>query len=281
MLYRINPAMMSDRLRLEMKYLYRMHDHLDLDHPVTFNEKLQWLKLYDRNPKYTMMVDKYLVKDYISQTLGEGHVIPTLAVYQSADEIDFDALPNQFVMKCTHDSGGSYLCKDKSTFDFEKVKSILTKNLRTNNYNVAREWPYKNVPHRIIIDRLLDDHTGDVLRDYKFWCFNGVPTYMYCTVKDKKIYENFYDMDFKPVDINHGFERTVPEYVKPNNFERMIELATVLSKDIPFVRIDFFNVNGRLYFGECTFYDWAGLRPFVNEEWDYKLGSLIDLSMLL
>lgn len=129
-------------------------------------------------------------------------------------------------------------------------------------------------------EEFLDEGTGHELHDYKFWCFGGKPLYMYITNKGKLIKENFYDMDFNPVDINHGFERTWPEYSKPKNFEKMKELATVLSHGMPFVRIDFFDINGKLYFGECTFYDWAGLKPFVDQAWDERLGELIDLSRI-
>lgn len=252
---------------------------MDWDNPKTFNAKLTWLKVYNRKDIYTTMVDKFAVKEYVRQRIGGKYIVENYGVYDRWEDIDFDKLPNQFVLKCTHDSGGAFVCRDKTTWDREAVRKKLEENLSTYNYNIAREWPYKNVPHRMIVDRLLDDHTGNELRDYKFWCFNGKPTYMYCTIKAKSIYENFYDMDFKPVDIDHGFPRHQPEFEKPIEFEEMKELAAKLSVGIPFVRVDFFDVDGHIYFGEFTFFDWGGKRPFRNG-WDDKLGALIDLSVV-
>ncbi|MBR1461771.1 MAG: hypothetical protein IJ604_00100 [Prevotella sp.] len=203
-------------------------------------------------------------------------MVDNYAVADSWDEIDWASLPDQFVIKCTHDSGGAFVCRDKKSFDFEGTRKIIERNLNTYNYNIAREWPYKDVPHRIIVDRLLDDHTGNELRDYKFWCFNGKPTYMYCTVKAKQIYENFYDMDFQPVMIDHGFPRHQPEFERPECFDEMKQLAEKLSAGIPFVRVDFFQVEGKVYFGEFTFFDWGAHRPFKGD-WDWKLGELIKL----
>lgn len=247
------------------------------NHPQTFNEKLNWLKLYDHNPLYTQLADKYLVKQYVSKVIGDAYVVPMYGVWDSFEKIEWDKLPNQFVLKATHDSSGATICKDKKSFDLEKAKAKFNKSLRNNYYWPEREWIYKNIKPRIIADKYLDDHTGKTLLDYKFWCFNGVPTYMYCTVKDKEIFENFYDMNFNPVNINHGFSRRSPEFSKPKNFDKMKEFATILSKDMPFVRIDFFEVEDHLYFGEFTFYDWGGARPFNTIEQDYELGSLIKL----
>lgn len=180
------------------------------------------------------------------------------------------------MIKCTHDSGGAFICRDKAKFDYEGVRKKVEHNLRTNYFLPNREWPYKNIKPRIIIDRYLDDHTGNELRDYKFWCFNGKPTYMYCTIKGKNIFENFYDMEFNPVNVDHGFPRHQPEFEKPANFELMKDLAATLSENIPFVRVDFFDVDGKVYFGEFTFFDWAGMRPFGGE-WVLRLGNQIEL----
>ena len=172
------------------------------------------------------------------------------------------------------------MCRDEKTFDFEKTRKIIESNLTTNYFYHRREWPYKNIKPRIIIDRYLDDHTGQELRDYKWWCFNGVPQYMYLTIKGKNIYENFYDMDFKPVAIDHGYPRHQPEFEKPSQFDLMKTLAAKLSKGIPFVRIDFFQVEGEVYFGEFTFYDWGGIHPFRNPNMDRMLGDLIVLNKI-
>ena len=185
-------------------------------------------------------------------------------------------MPNSFVIKCTHDSGSAVICKDKETFDNEAVRAKLSICLQRNYYNIGREWPYKNVRPRIIVDAYLDDHTGKELRDYKWWCFNGHPRIMYCTIKGDNIYENFYDMNFQPVMIDHGFPRHIPEFERPVNFEIMRDLATKLAKDIPFVRVDFFDVEGKVYFSEFTFYDWGGMKPF-GADWDERLGDLIPI----
>ena len=205
-----------------------------------------------------------------------GYVVKNLVVANNWEDFNFDALPNQFVIKCTHDSGGAFVCRDKSTFNFEGVRARIESNLKRDYFHPFREWPYLNIPHRIIVDEFLDDKTGEKLRDYKFWCFNGEPKYMYCTIKGKNVYENFYDMDFTPVAIDHGFPRHQPEFEKPAAFEEMKEVAAKLSKGVPFVRVDLFYVDGQLYFGEYTFYDWAGLRPFGGN-WDAELGRLIEL----
>lgn len=250
---------------------------IDINHPKTFNEKLNWLKLYGRNPLYTKMADKYEAKKIVAERIGEQYVVKNHGYWRSFDEIDFDALPNQFVLKCTHDSSGAIICRDKNTFDKLSARRKINLSLKMNYFYACREWPYKNIPHRIIADELLDDHSGKELNDYKFWCFNGVPKYMYCTVKSNDVYENFYDMDFKPANIDHGFRRRAPEFAKPEAFELMKELAGKLSAGIPFVRIDFFYVDGKVYFGEYTFYDWAGLQPFKTYQQDLELGKLIEL----
>ena len=264
-----------DALWLRMIYRSRFHRPLNLAHPRSFNEKLNWLKLYDRNPLYTRLANKYEAKQYVSERIGPEYVVPCYGVWDRFDDIDFDKLPDQFVLKCTHDSGGMCLCKDKASLDKAAAKERLERTQRNNFFWWTREWPYKNIRPQILADELLDDHTGKTLRDYKFWCFGGVPRYMYCTVKAADIYENFYDMDFQPVAIDHGFRRAEPEFEKPACFELMKELAAKLSEGIPFVRIDFFLVEGRVYFGEFTFYDWAGMRPFRDYSQDLELGEHI------
>lgn len=252
---------------------------INLDKPVTFNEKLNWLKLYNRQPLYTQLADKFAVKSYVKGIIGEQYVVKNLGVWESFDEIDFDSLPNSFVLKCTHDSSGAIICRDKTVFDKESAKKRIEKTLSMNYFYACREWPYKNIPPRIIADEFLDDYSGKELNDYKFWCFDGVPTYMYCTVKTNRegIYENFYDMNFNPVKIDHGWPRRSEEFDKPASFEEMKKLAQTLSKGIPFVRVDFFYVDGKVYFGEFTFFDWGGMQPFGSYEQDLELGKLIQL----
>lgn len=275
-LMRGHPDWLPDKWYLELLWKYTYGYELNISHPQTFNEKLNWLKLYNRKSKYTSMVDKYSVKEIVSGLIGKEYVVENYAVADSWGDIDYETLPNQFVIKCTHDSGGAFVCRDKSLFDYNDVRSKVEQNLGINYYYSLREWPYKNVKPRIVIDRFLDDHTGKELRDYKFWCFDGQPVYMYCTIKGESVFENFYDMEFNPVDINHGFPRHKPEFERPQNFGLMKDLAAVLSNGVPFVRVDFFDVEGQVYFGEYTFFDWGGFRPFEGD-WDEKLGELIKL----
>lgn len=269
-------ALYDDETYIKKIYEISFGKYPNLKAPQTFNEKLNWLKLNYRIDQLTIMADKYAVKSYVAGLIGKEYVVENYGVWNRWEDIDFSSLPNEFVLKGTHDSGGAFVCRDKKTFDFQRAEKKLRNNLNRNFYYSGREWPYKNIPHRIIADRLLDDHTGTELRDYKFWCFNGKPTYMYCTIKGKNVYENFYDMDFKAVMINHGFPRHQPEFEKPSQFELMKGLAEKLSSGLPFVRVDFFQVEEKVYFGEFTFYDWGGLRPFVGD-WDAKLGGLLNL----
>lgn len=266
----------NDKCYLSYKYWTVFHKGPNWKNPKTFNEKLQWLKLYAHRPEYALMADKYAVKQIVADKIGSQYVVPCLGVWNSADEIDMDSLPNQFVLKCNHNSGGIEICRDKSTFDLGGAKKRLNDCLKKGYYLQGRDKQYRDIQKKVLADTFLDDGREGELQDYKFWCFDGVPTFMYCTNKGKNIYENFYDMDFNPVPINHGFPRVHPEYEKPQEFELMKELAQKLSKGIPFVRVDFFDVSHHIYFGEFTFFDWGGWRPF-HDGWDEKLGELIKL----
>ncbi len=266
----------SEKRALEFIMTEYLGYDVDLDKPKTFNEKLNWMKLNNRNPQYTIMADKYSVKKFVADRIGEEYVVPCLGVWDRFEMIDFEKLPNQFVLKATHQSG-VIVCKDKSNFDMGGAKKRFTEDLKRNYYKAHHEWVYKDIKPRIIADKYLDDGTGAQLRDYKWWCFGGEPKAMYLTIKSEEVYENFYDMDFNPMPINHGFPRHIPEFEKPQTFDIMRELAAKLSKDIPFVRIDFYEVNGHVYFGECTFYDWGAAYPFATYEQDLELGSWIKL----
>ncbi|MBE5819572.1 MAG: glycosyl transferase [Clostridiales bacterium] len=273
--------LLGDKKYLRLLYKLEMNSKLDLENPNTFNEKLQWLKLYDRNPKYIKMVDKYEVKDYIEKTIGKEYIIPTLNVYNSFNEIDWEKLPKQFVIKCTHDSGGLIICKDKNSLDIKSSERLINKCLKNKFYYSGREWPYKNVKPRIIIEKYMATEEQPELIDYKFFCFNGNPKLLYVseglsdhnTAKisfadmDYKMTE-FYRKDYKPFD-------KLPK--KPENFEEMKELAKVLSKDIPFVRVDFYEIEGKIYFGELTFYPCSGYIPFKPEKYDKILGDMLEL----
>lgn len=267
----------SDKFYLKMLFRLEMGYPLNLNDPKTFNEKLNWLKIYYRNPLYSRLADKYLAKEYVAEKIGEKYLVPNYGVWDSVQDVNIDELPEQFVMKATGDSSGVIICRNKSKLKIEEAKAKLARCQNSNYYYFLREWVYKDIKARIIVDKFLDDNSGKELRDYKFWCFNGEPKVMYCTNKGSDIFENFYDMDFNPIDINHGFRRNFPEFEKPDAFEEMKNLASKLAEGLPFVRIDFFYVNGNIYFGEFTFYDWGGMRPFADKKWDEKLGSWIKL----
>lgn len=287
MIYILNRWNILDRIPDEtyLQYLFflTMGYKLNLNDPKTFNEKLAWLKLNDHNPLYTVLADKYEVKFFVSSVIGSEYVVPNLGVWNSFEEIAWDELPDQFVLKATHNSGGVVICRDKKQLHYAELEKQYRELLKTNYFHWNREWPYKNIKPRIIADEFLNDNTSEgrriSLRDYKFWCFNGKPLYMYCTVKDNDIYENFYDEHFNEVHFNHCFPRHKPEFEKPKNYEKMLELAEKLAtaSGTAFVRVDFFNVDGRIYFGEFTFYDWGGTRPFESFEQDMFLGQLISL----
>jgi len=267
------------------KFLKRLYSinvgrELQLDNPTTYTEKLQWLKLNDHRPEYTNMVDKYAVKDYIAEKIGQEYVVPLLGVWNRVEDINFDNLPQQFVLKTTHDSGGIVVCKDKSSLDIPYACKKLRYFLKRDYYYHNREWPYKNVPHRIIAEKYMEDPQQGELRDYKFFTFGGVPKVLYIaqgrgscegTVAD------FFDMDFKhlPFTIDHDMAPEPPE--KPVNVEVMKELAAKLSEGTPQLRVDFYEVDGKVYFGEITFFHCSGMAPFHPEEWDKIFGDWVKL----
>lgn len=272
---------LSDKKYLEIAYKIAMGKKLNLDNPETFNEKIQWLKLYDRKPEYTMMVDKYEVKEYIRNLIGNEFVIPTYGVWEDFDDIDFEKLPNQFVLKCTHDSGGLVICKDKSKLNMHKAKKTIKQCMRNNYFWGSREWPYKNVKPRIIAEKYMEDVITGELRDYKFFAFDGVVKALFIASDRQKFNEetkfDFFDDEFNYLHIINGHPNSkfIPE--KPTNFEKMKSIAALLSKGIPHLRVDFYEVDGKLYFGELTFSHWSGMTPFEPEKWDYEFGKWIHL----
>ena len=271
---------MPDEEFLRKQFHIRMGYDLDLEHPKTFNEKLQWLKLHDRRPEYTMMVDKYAVKDYVAEKIGAQYVIPTLGVWEHFDEIDFGTLPEQFVLKCTHDSGGGTICKDRKTWDKEAARKKLEKHLKRNFYWPAREWPYKDVPPRIIAEPYLTNDSSAELMDYKLMCFGGkVKCSFVCSERfgGEGLKVTFYDTDWKEMPFERHYPRSKYPIKKPMNYEEMVQLAEKLAQDIPFVRVDFYECNGQTYFGELTFYPGAGFEEFTPSEWDRTLGDWIQL----
>lgn len=271
----------DDRKYLEYVYKEHMGKNLNLDNPKTFNEKLQWLKLNNRNNMYTKLVDKYEVREYVSKVIGSNYLIPLLGVFDSYKEIDFDKLPNQFVLKLTHDSGTVIICKDKTKLNRKQTISKLKKGLKRKYFYLYREWPYKNVKPRIIAEKYMKDNNSSVLNDYKFYCFNGEPKMMFIITErgnDPKI--NFFDMDFNEINLHQRFKKGEKKLEKPKKFDEMIKLARKLSYGIPHVRVDFYIINGKVYFGELTFFDSAGLEKFEPEKYDEILGSYIDLNKI-
>lgn len=272
---------LSDETILKIQFKDRMRKELNLENPQTFNEKLQWLKLYDRNPLYTNLVDKYQVRKHIAKTIGEEYLIPLIGVCDKFEDIDFSKLPNQFVLKCTHDSGGLVICTDKGKLDIEAARKKINKSLKRNFYYYAREWPYKNIKPRIICEKYMVDESDTELKDYKFMCFNGeVKCIFVCLNRNssKGLNVDIYDTNWNLMPFERpnspNSDTIIP---KPKKFDKMIEFAEKLSKDKLFVRVDFYEINGQLYFGEITFYPGAGFEKFKPESYDYLLGSWIEL----
>lgn len=273
----------DDEHFVKWKYYLNFRKKLDLDNPQTFNEKLQWLKLYDKHEEYTQMVDKYEAKKYVASIIGEEYIIPTLGVYDSFDEINFDELPSQFVLKCTHNSGGIIICRDKASLDILQTKKRMENWLKINPFWKNREYPYKNIKPRIIAEQYMEDESGYELKDYKFFCFDGEAKYIFVATDRGKEGEetkfDFFDMDWNHLPFTNGHPNSSKSINKPDNFEKMRVLSCELSKGIPHVRVDLYNINGKIYFGELTFYHWSGLMPFVPEKWDYEFGNELVLPM--
>lgn len=269
-----------DAVYLKMMYRLFIGKKLNLDNPCTYNEKLQWLKINDRKPEYVAMVDKYLVKEYVKEKLGEEYVVPLLGVWDEVENIDLSKLPNQFVLKCNHDSGSTILCKNKDSFDIDLAKKKLQRHLKRNNYNYGREWPYKNVHPVVFAEELLVDHQRDDIIDYKVYCFGGEPKMIMVNSgrAEGKTTANYYDEDYNFIDLEWG--HPVCNDLKKldrHSFDEIMEKARILSKDIPHVRVDFYEINGKIYFGELTFYDGSGFAKFSSEEWDKKMGDWLVL----
>lgn len=272
---------LPDKLFINLKFFKMFKRFVDFKNPKTYSEKLQWLKLYDRKPLYTTIVDKYLVKKYVEEKIGAKYVIPLLGVWRHFDEIDFSKLPDQFVLKTNHDCGGVVVCKDKNSFDKEAAKDKLERHLNTNYFWEHREWPYKNVNPCIFAEKYMVDESGYELKDYKWFCFDGEPKALFIAQdRDNPNEEtkfDFYDMDFNHLPIKNGHPNSSVRREKPVGFDEMKELAKVLSSGFIHVRVDFYNISGQIYFGELTFFHWSGFVKFEPKEWDYTFGSWIKL----
>lgn len=269
----------SDSAYIKIQYRCATGKKLNLKNPKSFNEKLQWLKLYNHNPIYTQMVDKYEAKKFVANIIGEQYIIPTLGVWEKTEDIEWDKLPSQFVLKCTHNSGGIVICRDKEKLNKEAAIKKLNKSLKNNYYKVGREWPYKNVHRRIIAEKYMVDESGEELKDYKFFCFDGNPRFIqvdYDRFNNHK--RNLYDVEWNrlpftlqvPTDWKH-------EIPKPEAYSEMLEISKKLSKGISHLRVDLYHISGKVYFGEMTFFHGCGHEKFKPEEWNYKFGEWIKL----
>ena len=274
---------LPDATYLKLLYRFKMGHRLDLKNPQTFTEKLQWLKLYNRKPEYTKMVDKYAVKEYVAKKIGEEYIIPTLGVWDKPEDIDWVSLPNKFVLKTTHGGGGGgvVICKDKATFDKTTAIAKLKESMASDIYSYLREWPYKNVPKRIIAEKFLAPEKSPALKDlpdYKFFCFNGKVNFFKVDFgRFVEHHANYYDTDGNLLPFGEKSFEPDPSYniELPNNLNEMISLAERLSMKEPFLRVDFYNVNGNIYFGELTFYPASGMGKWTTEEADVIIGNYL------
>lgn len=269
---------MNDKTYLKLKYRLILNKKLDLNNPKTFNEKLQWLKLYNRNPEYTKMVDKYEAKKYVASIIGNEYIIKTLEIYNNYNEIDFNKLPNQFVIKPTHTSGDIFICKDKKSINNKELRKKINRWLKRKYYYFHREWPYKNVKPRIIIEEYKNSKEQAELTDYKFFCFNGnAEMILVCSNRSKKLKKTWFDINWNMLDLREGDCKIDLTVKKPVNLSLMLEMANKLSQEIPFVRIDFYEIDGKVYFGEITFFPKAGYEEFKPEKYQKILGDKIKL----
>lgn len=273
---------MSDKLYLSILYRMSFRRKLDWEHPKTFSEKLQWLKLYNRKPEYTTMVDKAAVKNYVASVIGKEYIIPTLGIWDKPEEIEWDALPQRFVLKCTHDSHSAIIVKDKETINRAEAGKQLGEFLKCDYFENSREWPYKNVPHRIIAEEYIEPESDNKdLNDFKFYTFNGEPKLLYITSNRGSVNglnEDFFDVEGNHVDIRQfGYENAPVTPSLPKNFDKMVNMARMLAQNTYHVRVDFYEIGDKVYFGELTFFDGGGFCPFNKPEYDQLLGDWIKL----
>lgn len=271
---------LSDKSFIRKIYKERMGKEINLSNPRTFCEKQNWLKLYDRKPIYTVMVDKYLARNFVAERIGEEYLVPLLGVWDNADDIDFSALPDKFVLKCNHNSDVT-ICTDKSTLDIEKTRKKLNEQLKQDYSSKKREWPYKNIPRKIICEKFMENTNGENLVDYKLFCFDGTPKFIMVNSNrfgkgDQKT--DMYDMDWNYLKMQDGHYPNAGDiFTKPDCFDEMCSLAETLSKGVPFLRVDFNYWDNKLFFGELTFFHSAGLESFMPEKWDKIIGSWVKL----
>ena len=267
----------SDRKMIEYVYRVQLHKRLNLDNPVTFNEKIQWLKLHDRKRDYTTMADKLAAKEYVANIIGAEYIVPTLAVWENASDINIEELPAKFVLKVNHDSGGVMICKDKSSIDLKEIRKFFRKKLRHNLFYGGREWPYKDIEPRVFAERFLENEGVDTLVVYKFFCFNGKPELIQVIQDDKTTSEtiDYFDIEWNLLPFKQNHPNSISHLDKPQLLGEMINLTRKLMIDIPFIRVDWYIEGDRVFFSEFTFYSDNGFAPFYPDEWDEKLGDMI------
>lgn len=274
---------LSDEKYLKRKFKLYLGYSLNLDNPKTFNEKIQWLKIYDRKPEYTMLVDKYTVKKYIAKKIGRQYIIPTLGVWDRFDDIDFEALPDQFVLKCTHDSGSVIICHDKSKFNKKSARRMLNRCMKRNYYWIGREWPYKDVKPRIIAEKLIGDKKESVPEDYKVYCFGGKPEYIVVFHNrfnsNAQLSETVYDISWQPQHISLDEHFAISDIVQPRPecLDELLSICTVLCSGYPQLRVDFYIIENKIFFGEITFSTASGFQSMIPQKLDRILGNKINL----
>lgn len=271
--------LLPDKLFLKIQFRVQVGYWPNLDNPKTFNEKIQWLKINDIHPEYTYMVDKATAKDYVAPIIGKEYIIPTLGIWNDVDEIDWEKLPERFVIKSTSDSGGVVVCKDKKTLDITEACKKL-KGLGSRDYTkYNKEYPYHNVPHRYIAEEYMEDESGFELKDYKIFCSYGTPLFLFVATgrQQHDTRFDFFDTNFNHLPVLNGHNNADKTPIKPQNFDEMLSVASKLSIGFPQIRVDLYNVNGRIYFGELTFFHWSGMVPFNPPSWDLKFGEMIRL----
>ena len=273
---------LPDKLFLQLYFFKNMKRFINFRSPKTFNEKIQWMKVYDRNPLYTFIADKYEVRSYVAKLLGGQYLIPQYGLFGDFSQIDFDKLPDQFVIKCTHDSGSVVVCRDKATLDREKARAKIEAGLRRNAYNYAREWQYKNIPPRIIVEKYLEQENGEKIIDYKFFCFNGEPRFFYVSqgLEDHSTARiSFYDLDGNRMPFDRTDYKPFETDKLPCRMDDMIRLARKAAGEIPspFIRVDFYEIGGEIYFSEFTLHPCSGVMPLNPKEWDLKLGEWLQV----
>lgn len=278
-----------DEEYLKKLYKVKVGRELNLENPQTFTEKLNWLKVYDHNPRYTMLADKYQVREWVAETIGEEYLVPLLGVFDSADEINFDLLPDKFALKCTHNSGeGMCLCRDKSQLDTDNVVRRLNIALKKNYYQAGREWAYKNIVPRIICEEMLEcervDELFNTIINYKFYCFDGEPRFLYVAIdntengKKNGTKLNILDLNWEKTPFYRTDHAPINDEIKkPADFDKMIDISRKLAAGFPFARVDLYYVNDKIYFSEMTFCPGAGIAPFFPQEWERKIGDWITL----